>query len=260
MKYDIIIQGGQSNAEGFGGGDVIKEYIPNERILYLTDNRSIEPTEQGLLVKPPENIDCPFFISVADNHLCGDTVRGDFSLTFAQEYLRDGLLADDRKLLIIRSAVGGTGFKKGHWGKYDYLYMRMLAMIEYVFSVAPNSRVVAFLWHQGEHDAFEGNPPEEYRKQLTGLIEGVRSRYGKMPFICGDFVNEWKQLNIEQCAPIVETIKNVSNDIGNSAFVETKDLLSNNQMIGDGDNIHFCRQALQVLGRRYFEAFKNLKG
>ena len=53
-------------------------------------------------------------------------------------------------------------------------------------------------------------------------------------------------------------IKKVSCDIGNSAFIETSDLLSNNQMIANGDNIHFCRQALQELGHRYFLAFRSL--
>lgn len=55
-------------------------------------------------------------------------------------------------------------------------------------------------------------------------------------------------------------IKKVSCDIGNSAFIETSDLLSNNQMIANGDDIHFCRQALQELGYRYFLAFRKLIG
>ena len=34
-KFDIIIQGGQSNAEGGGLGPVEQEYQPNDKILYL---------------------------------------------------------------------------------------------------------------------------------------------------------------------------------------------------------------------------------
>lgn len=33
--HDIIIQGGQSNAEGSGLGPVEKEYIPSAQVLYL---------------------------------------------------------------------------------------------------------------------------------------------------------------------------------------------------------------------------------
>ena len=35
MKFDIIIQAGQSNSEGFGLGPVEKEYIPTEKIWQL---------------------------------------------------------------------------------------------------------------------------------------------------------------------------------------------------------------------------------
>ena len=40
------------------------------------------------------------------------------------------------------------------------------------------------------------------------------------------------------------------------SYVETADLRSNNQKTGDGDTIHFCREDLQELGRRYFEAYR----
>ena len=40
-----------------------------------------------------------------------------------------------------------------------------------------------------------------------------------------------------------------------AAFVETADLPSNNQKTGNGDDIHFCRESLHVLGQRYFEKF-----
>ena len=36
-KYDIIILGGQSNAEGYGLGAVSEEYIPDERIVWMND-------------------------------------------------------------------------------------------------------------------------------------------------------------------------------------------------------------------------------
>ncbi len=39
-KFDIIIQGGQSNAEGTGVGEVANAFIPNEKICYLYDNIS----------------------------------------------------------------------------------------------------------------------------------------------------------------------------------------------------------------------------
>ena len=131
----------------------------------------------------------------------------------------------------------------------------MLEMTDYALSLNKNNRVVAFLWHQGEHDAFEGNIPDVFGKQLSAMVSSVRKRYGEIPFIAGDFVREWKQKNIEICKPIVEKIQKVVELLGNAAFVATDDLLSNNEKIKNGDDIHFCRQALQILGQRYFEKY-----
>jgi hypothetical protein len=89
------------------------------------------------------------------------------------------------------------------------------------------------------------------------MLSDVRSRYGNMPFIAGDFVNEWKSTNSEY-GKTVDTIRDVVKNSGNAGFVETSDLPSNNQKTGNGDNIHFCRESLHVLGRRYFSAWKQL--
>jgi hypothetical protein len=70
-------------------------------------------------------------------------------------------------------------------------------------------------------------------------------------------VNEWKMKNLENCEPVVAAIRDVCKTV-NGAFVETSDLKSNNQEIGNGDDIHFSRNALDILGRRYFEAFEKI--
>ena len=63
-----------------------------------------------------------------------------------------------------------------------------------------------------------------------------------------------KSKNIEICAPIVEKIKLVTEEMGGN-FVETSDLPSNDQKVANGDDIHFCRESLHVLGHRYFDAY-----
>ena len=256
-KYDIIILAGQSNAEGTGIGLVEQEYVPDERVLFLDAEKTVEVAPEGMRVT---YADKPFVIKQAEENIneAGEKV-GNFSLSFAKRYVAAGLLQEGRKLLIIRAAIGGTGFQKGNWGLTAPLYLKMLEMTDYALSLHPENRVAAFLWHQGEHDAFEGNLPENYKKQLFEMITDFRLRYGNMPFIAADFVNEWKTLNIDICAPIIEVIKEVSRDLGNGAFVETADLLSNNQTLKNGDNIHFSRQSLQILGGRYFDAFQRLK-
>ena len=47
-------------------------------------------------------------------------------------------------------------------------------------------------------------------------------------------------------------------DCGNAGFVETSDLLSNNQKTQNNDDIHFCRESLHILGHRYYDAFEKI--
>ncbi len=254
-KFDIIIQGGQSNAEGSGIGPANTEYVDSEKILYLDARKTVETKGDRIVVTYDEQ---PFEIKIAKER-CGQGGKvGDFALSFSQEYIYNGLLPNDRKILIIRAAVGGTGFQKKHWGVGEQLHIKMLEMIDYALSLNPENKVVAFLWHQGEHDAFEGNTAENYHKQLKDMILDVRSRYGNMPFIAGDFCYEWKNKNLTICEPIVDTIKRVIVEVGNAGFVHTFGLLSNNQKTGNGDDIHFCRESLYELGKYYFREFYKL--
>lgn len=259
-RYDIFIQAGQSNAEGTGYGPVTQEYIPDERILYLNAVKTVSEKNERIHV---EYADALFVLATADERdvVINDVDRrvGDFSLTFAKAYIDAGLLQEGRKLLIIRAAVGGTGFQRKHWGVEDELYLKMLEMTDHALSLNPENKLMGLLWHQGEHDAFEGNTPENYRNQLTALIKNVKERYNspKLPFICGDFAREWKAENIEICEPILQVIREVVQEHG-GRFVETGDLATNNDVTGSGDNIHFCRESLHVLGERYFKAYTDI--
>ena len=259
-KLDIIIQGGQSNAFGLGWGPVDEEYQADEDILYLNAEKiTSEGIQDGVWGLVLEYLDKPFAISVANERIENGKTVGDFSLTFAQAY-KEKYLESGRKVLIVRAGVGGTGFMKKHWRVGDLVYTKMIELIDYALGLNPENKIVAFLWHQGEHDAFEKNEPYIFKQQLEDMLDTVKKRYHApdLPFIAGDFVNEWKTQNIELCAPIVEKIKEVTKS-ASGVFVETADLLSNNQKNGDGDVIHFCRNDLHELGRRYFNAYARIK-
>ena len=256
--YDIIIVAGQSNAEGLGIGLVHEEYEINENILCMTSDVSDIMDGDNRIITYPDKF---LMVNIAKERTTENGKTGDFALTFASEYIRNDFLTNGRKILIIKAALGGTGFYRKQWGKGCPVETRMHEMIEYALSLNEKNRIVAFLWHQGEHDAFEGNAPDNYEKQLRELMETVRKRYHceDVPFIAGDFCNEWKSKNIEICVPIVNKIKEVfSNE--KYGFVETSDLLSNNQKMGNGDDIHFCRESLNILGRRYFQEYCKILG
>lgn len=255
-KYDIIIQAGQSNAEGMGMGEVEKEYQPTFRICALSAEKTVEHFPENLKIV---YADKPFDLEIAKEREYQGGKIADFALPFATLYEKE-LLDKDRKILIIRAAVGGSGFKKGQWLPEGVLYLKMLEMVDYALSLNPQNRVVGFLWHQGEHDAFEKNPPNRFKEQLKEMIISFRNHYdlNKLPFIAGDFVNEWKSENLSDCEPIVNAMKEVVKEIGYGDFIETSDLKSNNQTLSNGDNIHFCRSAQYVLGQRYFKAYKKI--
>jgi len=235
--FDIFIQGGQSNAEGCGGGFVTDEYVPNENVLYFNNNMTI---------------------SVAEERIWDGSKTNDFSLSFSREYIRNGKLKNGRKILIIRSAVGGTGWADHRWGMTEDLYLKMMEMTKTALELNSENRLVAFIWHQGETDC--GSPRDTHYNHLKELVESVRKVYNcpKLPFIAGDFVHEWKNKNLLIAESVSQAIKDVCNDIGFAAFVETSELHSNNQDTGCGDDIHFSREALNLLGIKYFKAFEQI--
>jgi hypothetical protein len=122
------------------------------------------------------------------------------------------------------------------------------------------------LWHQGEHDAFENadlsikTKKQYYYEKFKYLINEIKNKYGNsFPIIAGDFCYEWVNDGMcEQCKAISDATKKVLREFGGE-FVQTKDLKSNNQTIQNGDTIHFSRQSLYLLGKRYFAKFLKIK-
>lgn len=235
-KFDIIIQAGQSNAKGNGGGNVDNHYAPTNEILHMEND---------------------FTIGVAKERVEGNYIFSHFGLTFAKKYIEEGRLPEGRRVLIIRSAVGGTGFSDHHWGIQDDLYLRMMEMTRTALALNPENRIVAFLWHQGETDAINNVGEAEYYGYLNTLIDSVRNEFGgDIPVVCGDFVQEWESANVEICAPIITAQRKLVEAIPHAAFVETDGLASNLTYANiSGDYIHFCRPAQYELGYRYYDAF-----
>ncbi len=235
-KFDIIIQAGQSNAQGTSFGPTDAPYQPDGRVWYMNEDDTL---------------------SLAVEKVNGNEVQGNFALPFAREYINAGRLAEGRKLLILRSAIGGTGFLDNRWKLTDDLYLHMMEMIRTALSLNPENRLVALLWHQGETDAIYNATYDLHYGHLSTLLSTVRKTFAvpDLPFIAGDFVQQWKDANIGICTPVVDAIRAVCRDFAPATFVETDGLKSNDQKLGTGDTIHFSRRAIYELGVRYFEKF-----
>jgi hypothetical protein len=266
MAYDIIIVAGQSNAEGVGAGDEGMAFQENERILELRDIQphGYAPGPDGkdvLMVKRPWDLRLQTARETGT-----PIVRANFGLYFAEEYLRRGYLAEGRKILLIRCGVGGTGFSRPEWGEGNVMEECLYDMIAYALK-EKDSKVVAFLWHQGEHDAFENAhfTPEQrqafYYEKLGSFVARTRKRFDipKVPFIAGEFVHEWWDTNVENCNAILRATREVCEADGYAGVASSEGLQSNNERHGDEDVIHFCRFACKEFGLRYFEIFENIR-
>ena len=265
-KYDIVVLAGQSNAHGHGLGPVENEFVPDERISLLTDDADIcfkkDENGQDYLYLPEK---CKKHISIATEFGTPENKTGNFALIFAKKYLERGFLKEGRKLLILRAAVGGTGFAKKQWGVGNVLYERLVDMTKVALDLNPENRIVAILWHQGEHDAFEnaGMPAQErsnfYFNSITAMFNDYFDKFGlqNIPFIAGGFVSEWYLKNKDTCDAVYAGMKKFLCDVGGK-FVNTEDLPSNNEKIKNYDDIHFCRESLYTLGERYFAQFEEI--
>ena len=266
-KLDIIILAGQSNAESSGVGPCEKYYQPCPEILMMKGDFKAEVTKA---VYGNDYLSISFsdeyYIEQAQERLDGDVVRAVLALPFAENYLKNDL-EKDRKILIVHCAVGGTGFAKGHWGLNDGLYNRLLKMSKQALEMNKENRVVAVVWHQGEHDSFE--PPEmekqlrqdTYKKNFTALVKGVREVIGeKVPFITAGFTKYWVADYPEQCDAVLTAIKEVCAELNDMAYIETLDLQTNSEAVGSEDKVHFSRQGIYILAQRYYNEYKKIVG
>ena len=234
-NFDIIIQAGQSNAVGCGDELVQGLFAKNDFAFYFNNDMTITKAEGR----------------VHENGICGD-----FSLSFAQKYAANDL-ANNRKILIVRSAVVGTGFSDNRWKESDDLFLQMMKMTTAALKLNPKNRLVALLWHQGETDALNNVSYDVHYKNLDGLVELVRTAFAvpNLPFVAGGFVQDWADKNPDICAPVISAIRDVCSNIKNGAFVESSGLKSKREEGSVDDDIHFCNEALYLLGQRYYDAY-----
>lgn len=267
QKFDIVVIMGQSNASGSGLGKKEDAYKPNPDIFTLNNSYTAEVKGTGY---GNEYLDMKFsddyYIEVArEDEKEGDLgYKGNLAYSFCEEYYKNDL-EKDRKILIVKAAIGGTGFSKNHWGVGDVLYERTIKLTRMALDLNPQNRLVAFLWHQGEHDTFENahfNDKERYDfyyAKLSAMLKGLRKEFGLVPFIAAGFTKYWINDYKNQCKAVYDATEKVFAENQDCAFIkDTLDLRCNNDILGNKDIVHFCKKDLYELGRRYYKTWKNM--
>ena len=171
-KFDIIIQAGQSNAEGSGRGPAEQPYERTPDIWQLDVKKTV--IWENVPLVQVTYADEPIALTEAYERQIGGVTYGDLALPFAKDYVKAGLLEKGRRLLIVRAAVGATGFARddevmGHWGEGEVVREKMYELIDYAMSLSPDNRLVALLWHQGEHQSNERGSTR-YQRELRQLL------------------------------------------------------------------------------------------
>lgn len=270
FHFDIVIVAGQSNAEGNGIGTNPKERVVfsdqfemidvNKCFLDLSDYKGPK-----LVIKFPIETNIVKLMEKGTN----TDYRNNIAIPFVDEYIKNGYLKKGRNILVINAGVGGTGFVRNEHGLSGPLYIRLCQMVNQALMLNNENRIVAFLWHQGECDAFENKCKSTnyitdfYYKSFIEQMKNFRSVYKEQfcPIIAGGFCDSWRNLpeNYQQCLAVEKALILATNSLKKCGFVSADKLKSNMQEIeGSKDDIHFSRNSIFELGKRYFEKWTEL--
>ena len=268
MVFDIIIVAGQSNAEGNGVSlDAKPLVIPDAYEIIDKNKYGMKLKEDGSY----DSLDFVYPVETVIRELQERNIDGiynlDLSLSFVEQYKKSRFYSPDRKILVIKTAYGGSGFAFDQHGVGNPLYRRMLDMINVGLSLNKNNQIVAFLWHQGEHDAFENaqfSYDERYDYYYSNLLKqflAIREKYKQFdfPIITGGLCRGWKKQYPNQSDVVEKATIDVCKELGNAAFVPASDLPSNEEILHNGDADHFSKESILILGERYFKAFEEIE-
>jgi hypothetical protein len=153
---------------------------------------------------------------------------------------------------LIPTAVGGspittweTGVRYPETGAYPWD-----DAIRRVRAAAPQGRLRAVLWHQGESDGNDEAGPL-YEARLRSLITRIRAEAGdpNLPFLIGQ-LGRFSGKPWTRGYQLVDAAhQRVAADVPAVAFVSSEGL-------GDkGDLLHFSAEGARELGRRYAQAY-----
>lgn len=243
-SYDVIAVLGQSNAAGAGkGADPFGKDAWDASVYQLG---AFGPTS-GVVLPGAD----PLMHPDPDFRAIG------FGTTFAKRYAADS----GKDVLLVPVAAKSTGFTENHGLSWDTayagsgtsLYKLAVQQIRSALDANEGNRLAGILWLQGESDTSHMSG-DEYKAHLTALVKGLRAEFGDVPFLAGQMSQNWIAENPAQREPINKVHQSLPSTLPNAVFVPGPSGLHN-----QGDPIHYSAEGQRELGKRFWEAFRNIR-
>ncbi len=232
--YDVFLLAGQSNMVGRGS--------PFSATLDATDSMAFQwgrfGANNGRIIPATARLE----------H--NDSARLDrvgLGLSFAKAYLQATGRA--RRVLLVPTARGGTGFAANEWNPGDALFEDAVARANAAMRSHPDNRFLGILWHQGEADVGRLSTAA-YAAALDRLIYRFRGRItgaATAPVVVGEFCPDWRPTG--SAAAVTTALRATPMRVPFAAVAPAMGLRGN-----AGDTIHFDAAAMRAYGPRYATA------
>lgn len=175
-------------------------------------------------------------------------------LAFGRAYVET--LPEQRDVLLVPTAHGGTALVDGPWSPGGFLFEDALTRMEAALASgdADGNCVAAVLWHQGEADAKRHVDQDAYVSAWANMIGELRSRIpaaAEGPVILGEFAEPWVEENPEATGPILEAVRAIPDSVAFSAVADADDL-----SVNPGQTVHFDAAGQREFGQRYFDKLR----
>jgi hypothetical protein len=235
VGFDVWLIAGQSNTKTGEGIDTALD-TPDSRVYQYAASGNYN--NQIILASEPLQ------------HTEIYTNNVGFPFTFGKWYVRTQ--PNNRTILLVPTAVGGTGFSNNRWNPGNDLHENAIAKTNAAIATFPKNKFKGILWHQGEADADSTTLSKAaYITALDACFNSFRSRItgaANCYIILGEMVRSWVGSNASRNS-IQQAIQETPNRFSNCAVASS---LSLNPQ---GDGIHFNAISQRIFGYRYFSAY-----
>lgn len=242
-SVDVILLGGQSNADGRGSTNDLPAELQGEQtnvLLYRgsgSDGNATVPRFTLLNLRPG-----------------GSSSANQFGPEVSMGHALAASLTNPN-LAIIKYAQGGTSLA-ADWApdsgpKYQAFTNTVAQGIQALEAAGHTVSILSMTWMQGERDGQDSGYAPLYKDNLTAFITRMRTLYGSdMPFVIGQLHSGYSG---EAWTTVQQAQQTVADADTRTAMVVTHDLSLKT------DNLHYDADGLVGLGARFAAAIINLK-